>query len=565
MARSLGASMARGLGILLIMMTLSEIAATRSEFNEDDWTFYIVAAGICAFFAAFGIGANDVANAYATSVGSKAITVRQAVMLAAVFEFAGAVLMGSNVAKTIRKGIADAGCFEDNPGLMIYGMTCVIISVAIWLILASYFELPVSTTHSCVGGVIGMALMTRGSRCVIWNYTRNDYGNGTTNMAFENFPWLDGVAEIVASWFLSPIASGICAAILYGIVKFAVMRGDAYFRCKIFFPLIVLVVVWINVSYWILKGTKGQCERFRTCRLTREAKAGNLWPALLVGLYPSIAAGVVAGAMVPTLSKRIDSGDVVGANRALAERAAAGVRKEAADEENTRDAEPAQKEEKKKSGMSYITGQLDRDTHKDLDTDAKVAAIHDNVTRHDPRAEQFFRYVQIFTAIVDSFSHGANDVANAMGPFAAAYVAYKKGKVVKQAEMDPGTMLWILALGGVGIVVGLATYGYKIMNAMGVKLIAITPSRGSCIELGAALVVIYGTGQGWPLSTTHCQIGATVAVGLFEGCQGVNKELFLRACGGWVMTLVVVGCTTAMLVGPSPEPLKNEYCKDWSP
>ena len=198
-----------------------------SEFNEDDWTFYIVAAGICAFFAAFGIGANDVANAYATSVGSKAITVRQAVMLAAVFEFAGAVLMGSNVAKTIRKGIADASCFEDNPGLMIYGMTCVIISVAIWLILASYFELPVSTTHSCVGGVIGMALMTRGSRCVIWNYTRNDYGNGTTNMAFENFPWLDGVAEIVASWFLSPIASGICAAILYGIVKFAVMRGDA--------------------------------------------------------------------------------------------------------------------------------------------------------------------------------------------------------------------------------------------------------------------------------------------------------------------------------------------------
>ena len=186
----------------------------------------------------------------------------------------------------------------------------------------------------------------------------------------------------------------------------------------------------------------------------------------------------------------------MGANKALAERAAAGVRKEAADEENTRDAEPAEKE--KKSGMSYITGQLDRDTHKDLDTDAKVAAIHDNVTRHDPRAEQFFRYVQIFTAIVDSFSHGANDVANAMGPFAAAYVAYKKGKVVKQAEMDPGTMAWILALGGAGIVVGLATYGYKIMNAMGVKLIAITPSRGSCIELGAALVVIYGTGQGWP-------------------------------------------------------------------
>jgi len=563
MGRSYGASVARGLGVLLLVTLASEISATRSEFNEDDWTFYIIAAGICAFFAAFGIGANDVANAYATSVGSKAITVRQAVMLAAVFEFLGALLMGSNVSKTIRKGIADEGCFVDNPGLMIYGMTCVIISVAIWLILASYLELPVSTTHSCVGGVIGMAMMTRGTRCVIWNHTRNDYGNGTTNMAFENFPWLDGVAEIVASWFLSPIASGVCAAILYGIVKFGVMKGDAYFRVRIFFPLIVGAVVWINVCYWILKGTKGQCDRFRTCRLNREAKAGNLVPAMLVALWVAIVGGAVAGALVPYLSKQIEAGDVVGANRALAERAAAGVRKEAAEADEERGAEPTEEKEKK-TGASYISSMLDRDTHKDIDTDAKVAAIHDNMTRHDPRAEQFFRYVQIFTAIVDSFSHGANDVANAMGPFMAAYVAYKKGKVVSKHEMDPGTTLWILALGGAGIVVGLATYGYKIMNAMGVKLIAITPSRGSCIELGAALVVIYGTGQGWPLSTTHCQIGATVAVGLFEGHQGVNKTLLLRACCGWIFTLVIVGCTTAMLVGPSPEPLKHEYCKGWA-
>ena len=122
-----------------------------------------------------------------------------------------------------------------------------------------------------------------------------------------------------------------------------------------------------------------------------------------------------------------------------------------------------------------------------------------------------------------------------MGPFAAAYLAYKKGEVRSKQEMPSEVMLWILALGGAGIVVGLATYGYKIMNAMGVKLTAITPSRGTCIELGAAFVIIYGTGQGWPLSTTHCQIGATV----------------------------VVGTTTALLVGPSPEPLKGEYCDNY--
>lgn len=192
----------------------------------------------------YGIGANDVANAYATSVGSKALTVKQAVVLAAIFEFLGALLMGSNVAKTIRKGIADPSCFDDNPALLIYGMTCVIISVGVWLLLASYLEMPVSTTHSCVGGVVGMALMTRGRRCVIWNYSKNDYGNGTTNMAFENFPWLDGVSEIVVSWVLSPVASGFCAAVLYAIVKYTIMGYEnAYLRARIAFPIVVAFTV----------------------------------------------------------------------------------------------------------------------------------------------------------------------------------------------------------------------------------------------------------------------------------------------------------------------------------
>ena len=126
-------------------------------------------------------------------------------------------------------------------------------------------------------------------------------------------------------------------------------------------------------------------------------------------------------------------------------------------------------------------------------------------------------------------------------------------------------MYWILAIGGLGISVGLATYGYKIMSAIGVKLTTITPSRGYCIELGAAFVIIFGTTQGWPLSTTHCQVGATVGVGLFEAkpgnfCAGVNTKVLLMCVVGWVITLAVVGFTTAVLVGPSPEPLKSMYC-----
>ena len=184
-------------------------------------------------------------------------------MLAAIFEFLGALLMGSSVSKTMRKGIADVACFDDNPGLLIYGMTCVILSVAIWLLLASYLEMPVSTTHSCVGGIIGMTLMARGSRCIIWNYSKNDYGNGTTNMGFDNFPWLDGVAEIAVSWLLSPVASGVCAAVLYALTKYVVLEGpNPYLFAKIAFPVVVFITVAINTCFIIIKGTKGQPKRF---------------------------------------------------------------------------------------------------------------------------------------------------------------------------------------------------------------------------------------------------------------------------------------------------------------
>ncbi|KAH8055399.1 inorganic phosphate transmembrane transporter [Aureococcus anophagefferens] len=501
-------SAARGMGVLLLVTLASEISANRSDWEQEDYTWLIVCAGILAFCAAWGIGANDVANAYATSVGSKAITVKQAVMLASVFEFLGALLMGSNVSKTIRKGIADVKCFDDNPGLLMYGMTCVIIAVAVWLLVASYLEMPVSTTHSCVGGIIGMAMMSRGRRC------------------------------IAVSWVLSPIASGFCAAILYGITKYVVLESSLipesvappHLRAKVLFPFIVAFTFGVNSVFWIVKGTKGQPERFGTSRLVREAKAGNLAPAIEVGGMVAACGFALAALAVIPMSKWVD--DDIAAKEAAKASAGDDAEKGAA-----ADAAPAE---------------------------GVVGDIHANVKHHDAKAEGFFRYVQVFTAIVDSFSHGANDVANAMGPFAAAYVAYKKGKVVKSQELTDGTMMWILAIGGVGIVVGLATYGYKIMNAMGVKLTAITPSRGYCIELGAAFVIIYGTAQGWPLSTTHCQVGATVAVGLFEGTAGVNGKLFAKTCFGWIITLVVVGTGTAILVGPSPEPLKDEYCADWA-
>ena len=195
-------------------------------------------------------------------------------------------------------------CYKDNPGLLIYGMTCVIIAVAIWLVLASYLELPVSTTHSCVGGIIGMTLMTRSTRCVIWN-------KDPDNMAFENFPWTGGVAQIVISWVLSPVASGVCAAALYAVVRYGIFAWEnCYLRARIAFPLVVFFTVTVNVTYFIVKGAKGQAARFGTVGMVREAKEeGNLAPAIGMGaIFGAVAAAVAAG-MLPMLSKKVEAED----------------------------------------------------------------------------------------------------------------------------------------------------------------------------------------------------------------------------------------------------------------
>merc|ERR1712228_739836 len=173
--------------------------------------------------------------------------------------------------------------------------------------------------------------------------------------------------------------------------------------------------------------------------------------------------------------------------------------------------------------------------------------IHSNAEKFEPKTEAVFRYIQIFTAICDSFAHGANDVANAMGPFMAIYSIYKVGGVSKKVNMGDDAY-WILAIGGVGIGVGLLPYGYKIMRAIGVKLAVITPSRGFAIELGAAIVIIIGSYLGLPLSTTHCQVGATTGVALLEGGKGANKIVLLKCVVGWIITLIVVGFTTGLLV-----------------
>ena len=492
------------------------------------YQWIVVVGGVFSFIAAMGIGANDVANAYATAVGSKALTMTQAVVLATIFEASGAILMGSHVTKTIRKGIADYECFENDPGALMYGCMWVCFSVGAWLFIASRYEMPVSTTHSCVGGMIGMTMALKGAGCVNWYEER------------ELFPFVGGVAGIVISWVVSPVMSAVFATTLFGVIREVILRNDNSFdRTTLLFPVIVGGVVTLNSYYIIYKGAKG-LDLDETSMAVASA-----W---------SFGIGAIASLVMVPVAPRlkqfvIEKMDELSSAAVDVESATSGKALEVQGQQIPveTDLEPVGCCD---SIVKHVNDNLKVKLEDVVAQDERVTVIHDNAEQFEERTEEYFKYLQVFTAIFDSFSHGANDVANAIGPFAAIYMINKDREVNKESEMGPDTAYGILTMGGVGIGLGLILYGYKIMKAIGLKLCKITPSRGSCIELASAIVIITGSRLEIPLSTTHCQIGATMGVAALEdprGCSGMNCRVVAKTIAGWVITLVVVGGTTALL------------------
>ena len=465
------------------------------------YLWIVILGGAFAFFSSMGIGANDAANAFATSVGSKAITIRQAVVLATIFETLGAFLMGNHVTNTIRKDIADYKCFEDNPNVLMYGCMWVILAVGLWLFLASYLEMPVSTTHSCVGGMIGMALVLGGNNCVIWY------------KPVDTFPFVGGVSGIVMSWFLSPLFSALIAALVFNITRNYVLRQDFNSnRLNLAYPILIGSTMTVNTFFIIYKGAKG-------LGLDKTP----------VGIALSIAFGaggisaLITIPLVPKLKNYV---------------------KQKFSNENKQEIEMTSVEEELNSNKNKFNIKDDNEMK-------IISTIHTNAEKFDKKTEEVFKYLQVFTAICDAFSHGANDVANSIGPFVAIYTIYNANGVLEKKNDMEDDAYWILAMGGVGIGLGLLIYGYKITYAIGEKLCKITPSRGVAIELSSALVIITGSRLKIPLSTTHCQVGATVGVGLLENpknCAGINCKIFGKTVLGWLITCVIVGLTSALFI-----------------
>ncbi len=398
-------------------------------------TLFLVLAGIFGLFMAWGIGANDVANAMATSVGSKALTIKQAILIAAVFEFAGAVLAGGQVTQTIRKGIVDVEVLSSTPELLLFGMLSALLAAGCWLLIASSRGWPVSTTHSIVGAIVGFAMVGIGMEAVHW----------------------EKVGSIVMSWVVSPVMAGVIAYTLFKTVQILILdKEDPISNAKRYVPGYIFLVGFIVALVTLFKGLKHIGLKFSVME--------NYMMAMAIGVVIMIL-GIWAISRI-----KIDPSE-------------------------------------------------DRDFH------------YTNV-------EKIFGVLMIVTSCAMAFAHGSNDVANAIGPVAAVVgIVTTAGEVGAKSQLS----LWVLLLGGCGIVAGLMMYGKKVIATVGNNITELTPSRGFAATLAAAITVVLASGTGLPISTTHTLVGAVLGVGIARGLAALNLSVIRNIFMSWIITLPAGG------------------------
>ncbi len=392
--------------------------------------FYIFLAAAFGLFMAWGIGANDVANAMAPSVGSKAITIRQAIIIAAIFEFAGAVLAGGGVTSTIRNGIVDASLLGDQPELLVYGMLAALLAAAVWLLIASRFGWPVSTTHTIIGAVVGFAAIGIGVDAVHWPQ----------------------VGQIAMSWVVSPLLAGAIAWLLFmSVLRLILERDNPLKYARRYVPGYIFLAGFFMTLVTLFKGIK---------HIGIEISAVQSYGiAVIIGLIIT-AIGTLFILRVPY-------------------------------------------QEPEKREFHFVT------------------------------VERIFGVLMVVTACAMAFAHGSNDVANAVGPLAAVVSIASSGSFTQQAIVP----IWVLILGGIGIVIGLATYGHRVIATVGENITALTPSRGFAAGLAAAMTIVMASGTGLPISTTHTVVGAILGVGMARGIAAINLRVVGSIFMSWIITI----------------------------
>lgn len=400
--------------------------------------FIIAVALISGFYMSWTIGANDVANSMGTSVGSGALTLRKAVVVAGVFEFAGAVLVGKHVSGTIKSGIVSPELIND-PEVYALAMLACLIAATIWVFIATYYSLPISTTHSIVGAAIGIGIFI--------SYKYVNFGI---------------VQNIVLSWVLSPILGGLLAFIFFKIIVSTVFsKKDPVEALRKVGPYLVFVNIFIIVLSIFYKGL---------------SKLG-----LEFGAQEAIEISLILGVAGALISAYIF------------------INKE------------------------FSAAKSDAEKYRQV--------------------EKVFAYLQVMTACSVAFAHGANDVANAIGPLAAVIQTIEAGSIV----VSSGIPLYILFIGGIGIVIGIATWGYKVIETVGKKITEITPSRGFCAELGTTITVLLCSRIGLPISTTQVLIGSVMGVGFGRGIAAIDFSIIRKIFVSWMLTLPISAVSSIII------------------
>lgn len=394
-------------------------------------TLLILIAAAFGFFMAWGIGANDVANAMGTSVGTRSLTIKQAIIIAMIFEFAGAYLAGGEVTATIKDGIIDSAAYADTPDLLVFGMIASLLASGTWLLVASYFGWPVSTTHTIIGAIIGFALVSLGSSAVHWSK----------------------VGGIVGSWVVTPAISGLMAYFIFISVQRLIFNADKPLAAaKKYVPAYIFLTVMVICLVTLQKGLK---------HVGLDMSNGD---SLVLSTLLSLAAALLCG--------------------------------------------------------FYIK-------RKQYDSEDDKAMQYTNV-------EKVFGILMVVTACAMAFAHGSNDVANAIGPLSAVVsIVQSSGEIAAKSSIA----WWILPLGGVGIVIGLASLGHKVMATVGTGITHLTPSRGFAAQLATAATVVIASGTGLPISTTQTLVGAVMGVGLARGIAALNLNVLRNIVISWVVTL----------------------------
>ncbi|KAK7468308.1 Na+/Pi symporter [Stygiomarasmius scandens] len=554
---------------------------------------------------AYGIGANDVANSFATSVSSRSLKLWQACIAAAIMEFLGAVLAGARVASTIRSGIIDIEIFQEDPAMLLLAMVCAIAGSSIWLIFATRHQMPVSTTHSIVGALVGVGIAAGGTGSVKWEW--------------------DGLGQVFATWGVAPLVAGGFAAIVYLLTKYLVLkRKDSTKAGLIMSPFWFFAVTVVLTLTILWKGSPnlGLAEMpipdlmaavfgtasvvcalaclfwlpFVYCRVVRGDYTIRWYhfffgPLLWKRTPPEDANTFAAPDAVPDYYKghhtasnpaprgpqdrenshsesQGESVDKANENEDEKEKERAKVQKEQGEPVPAmlREVELPQIQgpwiEPKNlyiiaryHSVPFIKRALFGGLFQDVvsvqssnPNDAKrLADVHSRAAQYDNKTEHLYSFLQVMTACTASFAHGSNDISNAVGPFATIYETWHTGSYLGGKTPVP---TWILVYGAIWLVIGLATYGYNIMRILGNRLTLHSPTRGFSMELGAAITVVLASQLALPVSTTQCITGATAAVGLCNGdFKSINWKAFAWIFFSWVLTLPCAGILAGCMFG----------------